>query len=283
MIRVLPVGPPASTLVFTMLADDSFRQVLDFFDLSWSGYRKVRKGVKKRLYRHMQQLGCRRIADYLADLAQDRQSRLACEQLLTVSISRFFRDRALWDCLEQDLLPDMAARFQKRLTIWSAGCASGEEAYSVKIVWSRMKQDRQHLSDLYVVATDKNHETLDRARAGIYGASSLRELPADWIDAHFTRVKGKKSYRIRPHLQHGIIWMQHDLLNGPPKVMFNVIFLRNNLLTYYRKSLQQTALDGILQQLSQPGLLIVGSRERCPTETGELLRHPHAAGVFRKQ
>jgi len=147
-----------------MLADDSFRQLLEFFDLSWSGYRKVRKGVKKRIHRHMQQMGCRHISDYLAVLEKDRTCRRMCEQLLTVSISRFFRDWRLWEILAQDLLPEMVAHYPKRLTVWSAGCASGEEAYSFKIVWEQLKQKTGPLPDLYLLATDTNSETLARAR-----------------------------------------------------------------------------------------------------------------------
>lgn len=266
-----------------MLADDSFRQILDFFNLSWSGYRKVRKGVKKRLYRHMQQLDCRRMSDYLAVLEKDRHCRRACQQLLTVSISRFFRDRKLWETLERKLMPEMAARYTKRLTVWSAGCAAGEEAYSIKIVWARLQSSRKTLPDLYLVASDTNRETLDRARQGIFRASSLKEMAEESITAHFTPQKRKNTYQIRPSLQRGIIWIQHNFLAEPPQTLFNIIFLRNNLLTYYQQSLQQAALGQILKHLSRPGLLIVGSGERFPPDTGELLKDPDTACVYWKQ
>jgi chemotaxis protein methyltransferase CheR len=266
-----------------MLSEEAFRQLLDFFDLSWTGYRKVRKGVKKRLHRHMQQLGCRQISEYLNMLQEDRECRRMCEQLLTVSISRFFRDRPLWDCLEQKLLPEMATHYPQRLAAWSAGCASGEEAYSLRIVWERLKKSRKSLPDLYLLATDTNRDILDRARLGIYRASSFREVPAESLAACFRSPKHKKTYQIGAHLQSGIIWMQHDLLAQPPQTRFNIIFLRNNLLTYYRKSLQQSALGKIVKQLSRPGLLIVGTKERLPADTGELFRHPDAACVFWKR
>jgi chemotaxis methyl-accepting protein methylase len=263
-----------------MLADDSFRQLLDVFNLSWTGYRKVRKGVKKRLSRHMQQLHCRHMADYLDLLERDRHCRKRCKQLLTVPVSRFFRDRQLWETFEHKLLPEMALRYTKRLTVWSAGCACGEEAYSVKIVWASMTQNKKALPDLYLVATDTNPENLGRARKGIYRASSLREVPPQWIAAHFAPLKGSKSHQIKPNLMRGIIWMQHDFLAQPPHVLFNIIFLRNSLLTYYRKPLQQEALRRILKQLSRPGLLIVGSRETCPPDTGKLVPHADTPGIF---
>lgn len=282
LICIFPDDPAEAKTVGTMLADDSFRKVLDFFDLSWSGYRKVRKGVKKRLHRHMQQLGCRRMSEYLTVLKKDRQCRRECEQLLTVSISRFFRDRPMWETLERDLLPQMAVHYPLRLTVWSAGCASGEEAYSFKIIWARLKRKSKCLPNLYLVATDTNRETLARARSGVYRAGSLREVPADWIVDHFSLLKRKKTYRIHTRLQREIIWMQHDLLWDPPSAVFNIIFLRNNLLTYYRQSVQQAVLSRILKQLTRPGLLIVGSRESCPPAADTLIRHTDATGVYLK-
>ena len=119
--------------------DEQFRQLLDFFELSWSGYRKVRKGVKKRVNRHMQSLGCRRTSYYLQLLREQPTCRRDCEQLMTVSISRFFRDRQLWTFLESNFLPEIAAGTSEPVAIWSAGCASGEEVYSFKIIWETAK------------------------------------------------------------------------------------------------------------------------------------------------
>ena len=80
--------------------DQEFRQIIDFFQLSWPGYRKVSKGVKKRIGRHMQELGCRSVDAYLDRLSVRLEDKARCQQLLTVSISRFFRDRRLWEIME---------------------------------------------------------------------------------------------------------------------------------------------------------------------------------------
>ena len=116
--------------------DDQFRQLLDSFDFSWSGYRKVRKGVKKRVSRHMQDLKCQNMDTYLDLLNQKTELRQECERRMTVSISRFFRDRQLWHNLADDLLPHLIEREKNTLRVWSAGCARGEEVYSFKIVWT---------------------------------------------------------------------------------------------------------------------------------------------------
>ena len=105
--------------------DRHFRQLLDALGLSWSGFRKVRKGVKKRVARHMQQLGCRDMDAYVARLETDTIVRLECERLLSVSISRFFRDRRLWETLQGHILPELATAFSTGIRMWSAGCACG--------------------------------------------------------------------------------------------------------------------------------------------------------------
>ena len=117
--------------------DRQFYQLLNRFELSPAGYRKVRKGVKKRLSRHMRDLGCKKVADYLDKISQDQQTKRQVELLMSVPISRFFRDRKLWEVLKAEILPDIITTCDDTVRVWSAGCACGEEVYSLKIVWSR--------------------------------------------------------------------------------------------------------------------------------------------------
>ena len=86
------------------------RELLDFFGLSWKGYRRVRKGVKKRLARFMSQKGITRMHELLSALGKDDSMQRQVENLLNVAISRFFRDRGLWQTLESSLLPTILAR-----------------------------------------------------------------------------------------------------------------------------------------------------------------------------
>ena len=103
--------------------DQQFRQLLNRFGFSWSGYRKVRKGVKKRIKRHMKDLGYYNITTYLEELDKSDEVRKKCELLLTVSISRFFRDMEFWQSLEKKFLPDLIKKNTERINVWSAGCA----------------------------------------------------------------------------------------------------------------------------------------------------------------
>ena len=254
------------------MRDDQFREILRVFGLSWDGYRRVRRGVKKSLRAHMVALGSRSVKEYLDRLERSGEEREEAERLMTVSISRFFRDKDLWRALEQEVLPDLARTGEGRVRAWSAGCACGEEAYSLRIVWQALGDRWGGLPDLELWATDANPSYLEKARAGIYGPSSLKELPDEWRSAYFCRLPGQDRYAFSEPLKDGIRWGIHDLVRQEsPASGFDLVFLRNNLLTYYGKELQIPAFSRIVSALRPGGVLIIGKKERLPGECGPLV------------
>jgi chemotaxis methyl-accepting protein methylase len=262
--------------------DDQFRQLLDYFQYSWAGYRKVRKGVKKRISRHMQQLHCPNIESYLSIIESDKAERLDCERRLTVSISRFFRDRKLWLDLENEILPQLLEAEKEKLKVWSAGCARGEEAYSFMIIWNRLKARFASLPMLELIATDMHPEYIETAKAGIYTKSSLKEIPEEMREAYFDRKKGGNRYDIKPLFKNKIIWQLQNIFSDPPGSGFHVIFLRNNLLTYYQRHLLIAPFNKICDSLNLGGWLIIGSHEKLPDESSGLTRNPSTPWAFRK-
>ncbi len=263
--------------------DEQFRLLLDYLGYSWNGYRKVRKGVKKRVRRHMQRLGCRHISSYLDQLAQGNEIRRECEMLMTVSISRFFRDRHMWQMLENRWLPDIVVVNPQELCIWSAGCACGEEVYSFKIIWEHLSRHFDFLPILHIFASDRNPQHLKRARRGNYSRSSLREVPEEDLTAYFQSRKGGRSFAVKPDLKGGITWEIQNLLNRPPDRKFPIIFLRNNILTYCRQELQLRALKHVFDHLEPRGLLIIGCHERLPPEASGLAPLNDCPFVYRKR
>ncbi|UCD32943.1 MAG: hypothetical protein JSW04_11650 [Desulfobacterales bacterium] len=262
--------------------DKQFRQLLNRCEFSWSGYRKIRKGAKKRISRHMTALGCRNISEYLAVIDREEEIRQQCELLLTVSISRFFRDRKFWEILEKELLPEMVKKNSDKIKIWSAGCASGEEVYSFKMVWDGMKKHAVKFPKLEIIATDMNPTYLARARAGIYSSSSLKELTKDLKLKYFQQKPGKNLFMVNPTLGKDVSWKRHHLLSDPPDSGFNIIFLRNNVLTYYGDRLKNKAFNNVFSSLLPFGLLIIGSHESLPSDSSDLTRVARLPYVFRK-
>ena len=263
--------------------DAQFRKLLEYLGYSWAGYRRVRKGVKKRIRRHMLQLGCRDIAAYLKLLENQAACRQECELRMSVSISRFFRDRKLWQILEDRLLPDLIAKNPLQVGVWSAGCACGEEAYSVKILWERLKDRINPLPPLEILATDRHPQYIARARRGIYNRSSLREVAADVRTRFFESVKGSRRFRVKAELKSQIDWKIGELLTESPAATFQIIFLRNNILTYCRQEDQMKALQPILNCLAPGGLFIIGCHETLPLESGVLHPLTECPYVYRKK
>lgn len=262
--------------------DHQFKQLLDFFNRSWKGYRKVRKGVKKRITRHMQAAGCRQIKAYLHLLEEDKTARKTCEQLLTVSISRFFRDRRVWKILCEEILPDIAAGNSARVRIWSAGCARGEEAYSLRIAWEELKRQSAGLPLLNVTATDVNAEYLAQAREGVYNRGSVKELSEQLKARYFEKRKGGRRWCIRPELQTGIDWECRDFTAGKwAGGPFDIIFLRNNLLTYYKDPERNAAFKKVIETLVPGGVLIIGAHENLPDNNARLSPLASSKLIFR--
>ena len=263
--------------------DNQFRQLLERLGLCWGGYRKVRKGVKKRIRRHMHQLGCQTVEAYLLVLGQDSAARYHCERLMSVCISRFFRDLDLWRTLADEILPSIFKENTMSMKVWSAGCACGEEPYSMKILCETMAPGVKYMPDVEIWATDMNPDYLKRAQTGIYSASSLKELPQALRTRYFRPTQQQHAYRINEPLKKGLIWRVHNLLSGPPDSQFQLIFLRNSLLTYYRDALKLPAFEKVVGSLAQSGFLIIGAHEQIPPGTNELVPFGSHSYIFQKE
>jgi chemotaxis protein methyltransferase CheR len=245
------------------MKDRLLDRILDHFDLSREGYGKVRRGATKRISRHMKALDCRDVEEYLGLLERNPPERAKAKEFLTVTISRFFRDPDLWETLMERIIPDLT-RAGEAVQVWSAGCASGEEPYSLKILWDRMGRRRATMTPLEIRATDINPAVLKKAREALYPRSSLKNMDDSCVNEYFRPVK-KNLYALRHDLKRSIHWVVHDLTSqGMPGEEFDLIFLRNNLLTYYKDTIKTPALTRIVEALRWGGWLIVGKKEKVP-------------------
>ncbi len=228
----------------------------------------------------MKTLGYEDFETYLLALDNDRELRAQCEVLMTVSISRFFRDRGFWETLENQILPEIIDKNGENVKVWFAGCACGEEVFSFAILWDRLQDRFQALPSLEVLATDMNPVYLKRAQLGLYARSSLKEVPADIQSKYFKRQEETDQYRIARSLERCISWRCHNLLHEPPDRNFHLIFLRNNLLTYYEEGLKTPAFQNVIGCLVPAGFLIVGSHEKLPLETNDLSPYRGHSYIF---
>lgn len=264
------------------MRESDFSAMLEHFALSPEGYRKVRKGVQKRIVRHMQELRCPSMKAYLERLETDGDAERQARRLMDVSISRFFRDGLLWRILEEEILPSLIADHPGGLRVWSAGCALGQEACSFRILWALLAEKTGAVPSLEIWATDVNPDYLERAIEGIYPAGALARVPAE-ARARFFRPAGKASFRVAEELRENIRWKLHDLTaDAPPERDFHIIFLRNNLLTYYRDEIVKASLPAIVNSLAPGGYLVIGRKEQLPAFMENFASHPAVPFLNRK-
>ena len=250
--------------------------------LRWRGFRRVRGQVWKRIDRRIRALGLSGQAAYMAHL-DDRSSEWATlDTLCRISISRFYRDRAVFDDLGARVLPELAeraaARGERVIRCWSAGCASGEEPYSLALVWDRRVRARFPLMSLALVATDVDEQLLERARVACYPGSSLKELPRELVEAAFDRRDGE--WCLRDRWKAGIEFCQQDIRVAQPEGQFDVVLCRNLAFTYFEAPLQHRVLAVIAQRIRADGFLVLGRHESLPA--GAPFRPlPPRLGIYR--
>ena len=167
--------------------------------------------------------------------------------------------------LRHAVLPQIAMRAaaeEREARIWSAGCASGEEPYTIRILWDLEVMPRFPDAFLGIVATDIDEFLLDRARSACYPAASLRELPLELMRQAFTRRSG--CWCLRPAHKQGTQFLQQDVRKEAPPGRFDLVLCRNLAFTYFTRALQEAVLERIVASLEPRGLLVIGSHEHLP-------------------
>lgn len=237
--------------------------------MRWSGLRRVRRQVCRRVAYRVAELGLSDTNAYRGVLAREPGEWELLARLCRVTISRFMRDRELWFGLGRVVLPALLDRQRERdqpLRCWSAGCASGEEPYSLLLVWDRLVRPGNAGRGICVVATDIDEQVLGRARRGCYGAGSLREVPASWREQCFQVRHGE--YCLRREFLEAVTLLHQDVRSQSPPGPFDAILCRNLVLTYFSTYWQQRILARMRDGLVPGGVLVVGSHERLAQEAG---------------
>jgi chemotaxis protein methyltransferase CheR len=249
--------------------------------LRWLGYRKVRRQVCRRVERRLRELGLQGIGAYREYLEASPHEWEELDRLCHVTISRFNRDRALFAFLEERVLPELARRAGRRTVLaWSAGCASGEEAYTLALIWRYTTGPRFPGVGLHVLATDVDETMLRRARAAEYPGSSLRDLPPAWKDAAFDEHAG--IYRLRRDVRDVVEVRRHDLRQASPGGLFDLVLCRNTAFTYFDLDLQREVAARLAWSLRQGGALVLGAHERLPEGMRGFVPWSEALGVYRR-
>jgi chemotaxis protein methyltransferase CheR len=254
--------------------------------LRWPGFRRVRGQVCKRIARRMVELGMTPAA-YRDLLERSPEEWPVLDTACRVTISRFYRDRAVWDALGAVHLPGLARRAVaegRALRAWSAGCCSGEEPYTLALVLRLAVLPLVPATPaptFEVLATDVNPVVLERARRGCYPPGTLAELPRAWRQQAF-RADGAEMCLLPEH-RAGITWCELDLRQRLADGPFDLILCRNLAFTYLAPEAQLPMLRALVERLHPDGLLVIGAHEALPEGAAEWLLRPGPPPIFVKR
>jgi chemotaxis protein methyltransferase CheR len=257
---------------------DLLRWAAARLDLRYEGFRRVRGQVCKRLVRRIVALGLDGPRAYRAFVETHAEERAVLDELCRVHVSRFHRDRALWDALAGRVLPALAARAGGKLRVWSAGCAAGEEPYTVALIGRCVLAPRIPGLRLRIIATDVDADSLARARIACYPPSSLKELPRAWREAMFVAREGRAC--LRDEVRAAVELACEDIRERAPEGPFDLILCRNGPFTYFAEPVQRDVVARVVAALAPAGALVVGSHERVPAGATGLVADPGIRGLY---
>lgn len=257
---------------------------LPLLRMRWQGFRKVRGQVCKRIDRRLRELGLPDVASYRMFLETNDAEWATLGSLCNITISRFYRDREVFQFIEQEVLgtlsEDALARGENELRCWSIGCASGEEPYTLALLWDLVMTRRFPALSFTILATDFDPVMIRRAEEGCYKSGSFTGLPAGWHKLAFFRKEELSC--IREEERSRVNFLVQDIRNAAPEDRHHLILCRNLAFTYFDPSLQQEVLERINDRLLPGGALVIGVHESLPDAGRALEPWPGGRGIFRK-
>ncbi len=218
--------------------------------------------VQNRLSKRLRALGLPGFREYLDFLDENPEEVRVMVDCLTTNFTRLFREPEHFDFLRDEVIPWMDELDHERIRLWSAGCSSGEEPYSIAI-FLREHMENLDSRDLLILATDISARALAKAKEGVYREEQLRDCPAPWRVKYFTRIRvnGETYYRVSPVIYRMIRFRYLNLADRwPMKGPFHVIFCRN-VMIYFDRDTQQELVLRFYDYLVPGGYFLVGHSE----------------------
>lgn len=266
-------------------------------------FEELKKGVKKLLGFNTDQykntyLGRRfnaRLRAYSLDsyheywnlLKNDSKEQERLLNDLTINVTEFFRDNTVYRFLYDDVFPLMIER-KNRIRVWSAGSSDGKEAYSIAMLFLDLLGERNARSKVNIVATDIDKACLDRARSGCYISRrginqtdvskqlSFLAKPNEYFDIQ------DETYFLKPAVKNLVSFQYHDMISGPKKQNFDIIFCRN-VVIYFSRSLQEVLYMDFFNALNSGGFFVMGKTETLVGEArGRFQSYDSRERVFQK-
>jgi len=224
----------------------------DLSNINLTAYKRPQ--MERRINSFMRNANAASYQDFLNLLSNDKDLFRRFVEYLTINVSEFFRNVQHWEILEKNIIP-LLYQNSSRLKVWSAGCSTGEEPYSLAMLFKESFAAKVEP----ILATDLDRVVLEKAAAGLYNARALQSLPDKYIKKYFNK-KGD-FYNIDREIKKMVIFKQHDLLKDPYPTACDLILCRN-VVIYFTEETKQRLYHKFSQALKKGGVLFIGSTEQ---------------------
>ena len=262
---------------------DFLQWALPHMGMRWPGFRKVRGQVKKRVKRRLADLELEGLDAYRQYLEEHPEEWQVLDGMTHITISRFYRDRGVWDFLRDTVLPELATEAAREdreaVRAWSAGCASGEEPYTLRLCWDLDAGEDLVQLGLDIVATDADEHMLERTRRACYPPGCLEELPDSWRERAF-EPEGDE-YCLAERFRQRVELLRQDIRLEQPQGLFELVLCRNLVLTYFDQPTQCEVLKAIRSRMRSGAALVVGAHEELPDGAEGFVGWRETHGVYR--
>ncbi|MER5443166.1 CheR family methyltransferase [Streptomyces sp. NPDC002790] len=242
--------------------DEELEELLRFLrdarGFDFTGYK--RSSLGRRIRKRMSDVGIDSYADYRDQLETNADEFSALFNTILINVTSIFRDADAWTYLQREVVPELLAQLEtdEDIRVWSAGCSSGEEAYSLAIMFAEALGLQEALNRVKIYGTDVDDEALRDARSGLYPAKTLEPLAPELREKYF-ELNGSR-YSFRSDLRRRVIFGRHDITRDAPISRLDLLVCRNALM-YFNVEAQTQIIDRFHFALRESGFLFLGKAE----------------------
>lgn len=236
--------------------------------------------VLRRIERRMQVLRCATLGQYLQRLNESEDEQVLLRRELLIPVTRFFRDTEAFEQLANDVVPALVLRGDalEPIRVWVAACSTGEEAYSIAILFAEAFARLGRSRPVKIFATDVEPAHLDVAAAGQYPDTIAAEVSGSRLENFFVERQG--GWAVRPEIRQMVIFARHNLVADPPFTRMDLVSCRNALI-YFQPAAQEMALRRLQYALQIGGHLLLGPSESLGVLHRDFMALPGRFKVYR--
>jgi two-component system, chemotaxis family, CheB/CheR fusion protein len=264
--------------------EPGFHELLEYLRSSrgfdFTGYKP--STLISRIQKRMHMVRIHGFAEYQDHLEVHPEEFGQLFNFMLINVTSFFRDPQIWKYVAEEVVPAIAERAEHRLVrIWSAGCASGEEAYTMAMLLAERLGREAFLENVKIYATDVDEEALAEARAAVYARPKMEGVPEDLGARYFEQVGGGQRFVFDKDLRRSVIFGRHNLVADAPISRIDLLVCRNTLM-YLNAETQAQVLNNLHFALNDDGYLLLGKAEMLFTKQKSFVAVDLKRRVFRK-